>query len=198
MNRTAVKAYSDSNELAGVYLRILKELANKGIETEEDRLKAFYHLAKYMTLKPENSEEAESNFYITTIGDELLKGVSIEKFIQYFPIEKTYDGTRLEMKDYFSTVEALKEHGLVIKDPFTFLWDYHNRLIRFYVVARMGFMSRIHEQSTGKSLIEDFFGIAPMYLKEINGKEVLYDSKTGKTKPVRRHKRRPKWIRRVK
>ena len=54
---------------------------------------------------------------------------SHETLTGVLPIEKSYDGKRYGVKDYFSTVETLNGHGLDI--PFgdsvsEILWDYHN------------------------------------------------------------------------
>ena len=56
-----------------------------------------------------------------------------------FPVEKRYDGARWEIKDYFSTMEALAEHHteqpIGTADILDFLWDYENQDIRELLVA---------------------------------------------------------------
>lgn len=127
----------------------------------------------------------------------LLEGVSVDRFVQFFPITKKYNGKH-EWKDYFSVIGSLKENGPVIKEPFEFLWDYDNLLTSFYLVEKMSLMSHAYEEEAAKSIIEECFGIKPKQLLNINGKEVLFDPDTSKTIPVKPHKRKPKWIKSVK
>lgn len=178
-----------------IYLRVLIGIAEKGISTEEERLKAFYHLVKYITSLRKTIVKPGINLFF--LGNDLLKGVSTKKFAQYFPPMKVYDGKRYETKDYFSSLEALEKQGEVIKEPFEFLWDYQNNLIMFYVVAQMSALSDAHEQETGKSVFEEVFGVIPRRLHEVNGKKFLLDTKTGKTVPVKEVKKKTRWIKAV-
>lgn len=76
-----------------------------------------------------------------------------------FPITKTYDGERYQMKDYFSAMEAVNAHGL--HEPFktadnarALLWEYWNRDIMEYQVKLMSIISAFNQFETGESLLE--------------------------------------------
>jgi len=179
-----------------IYLRNLIKILTEGQDNEEERLRAFYYLMKYIVT---NKELLKSDLQLCMAVERLLIGVSVEMFITYFPITKEYDGARYEIKDYYSTIQAVKEQGKTIgNDVFGFLWDYRNTLVEKYMVQQLCLLSRSHEQEVGKGLLENFFEIKPLFLKRIGGREVLYDSSTGKTKPIKRYKRRAKWLRLVK
>ncbi|VUZ26894.1 Uncharacterised protein, partial [Acetobacterium wieringae] len=70
-----------------------------------------------------------------------------------FPITKTYDGERYQMKDYFSAMEAVNAHGL--HEPFktadnarALLWEYWNRDIMEYQVKLMSIISAFNQMET--------------------------------------------------
>lgn len=185
--------------LKEIYYRNFHEYALSQDRSDEAKLKAFYYLAKYIiSCRPEREQCSETLLSLCMGDSELLQGIPTEKFVQYFPIRKTYDGKKYQSKDYFSTIEAIKEHGQVINNVSEFLWDYDNNLTNMYMVQKMCLLSGFRRQQTGKGLIEDFFGIQPCYIQEYNGQKVLYDSKTGKTTPLKERKKTPKWIKLVK
>ena len=186
-------------DLITIHAKCLFNIIDNDLDNDEQRLKAFYHLAKLSVLGYPPRAATAVAIEAIDLGKKLLEGVSTDRFVKFFPPDKTYDGARWECKDYFTTMQAVKEHGPVITDSFSFLWEYNNMLTRLYVVNQMCTMSEIIRQETGKEPIEEFFGITPRYLREVNGKEFLYDPKTGKTQAVTRPKRRrPKWIKLVK
>lgn len=182
-------------DLPGIYLRNFIRILTEGLNTDDDRIKAFYYLVKYIK---SNKDLSEKDVQLTFVENLLLAGVSTQKFMTYFPAEKVYDGHKWQTKDYFSTIEMVKQQGDTIKDVQEFLWDYQNLIITHYTVQKMCALSKVREQQTGMSMIEEIFGIKPKYLREVNSKKFLYDSETGKMVPVKERKRRPKWIKLVK
>lgn len=179
-----------------LYHMALAKCLAKGISTEDEKLRAFYYLSKYIVCKG-NKCDSKSDFNLTLLDESFLKGVSTKRFIQFFPIRKRYDGAKYEVKDYYSTIEAVKRHGDTIQDVYEFLWDYFNTHISFYVVRKTCLMSSIREVETGQSLFEDL-GMKPMYLREFEGKKVMYNPETQKTLPVKENRKRPKWIKLIK
>lgn len=187
-------------DLSGIYLKKLTALVRGGLATEDARLKAFYYLVKYTN--ETGTEKSREKFDLTSLDEFLLKGMSTEKFVQFFPIAKEYDGDKYCTKDYFYTVDFLREMGPTIKDPLDFLWEYQNHSTHIYLANKLSLMSYVARMETGedpmKDAIENIFGVKFKQLLEIDGKEVLYDPETGKTTPVKKHRRKPKWVRVVK
>lgn len=140
------------------------------------------------------------NLVIGLIGT--LTPVQIQEI---FPISKEYDGERYESKDYFTTkalVDNLPPDSSIAEtmDPFEFLFDYQNAALRTFLVKYMCAMSSIRKSQGGKGIMEEYFeeqGVTPHYLKkDAQGKDYVFEPKTGKTYPVSSPKpRRPKWIR---
>lgn len=107
-----------------------------------------------------------------------------------FPISKIYDGARYECKDYFTTMEFLKNLGLDerIGDQIDiFLWDYVNPDTRMFNVKTFSCVDDLRALRGEGSMFSEFFGAKglPTYKKyEVNGKEFMLDTKTGKTHKV--------------
>ncbi|UYO62972.1 hypothetical protein LNN31_00550 [Acetobacterium wieringae] len=111
-----------------------------------------------------------------------------------FPITKTYDGERYQMKDYFSAMEAVNAHGL--HEPFktadnarALLWEYWNRDIMEYQVKLMSIISAFNQMETGESLLERWIREKdidlPVHRKytDQNGNSYMVDG-NGRSMPV--------------
>lgn len=81
------------------------------------------------------------------------------QFANVFPVIKTYDGAKYEVKDYFSTMAMMKEMGMdtpigeKIED---FLWDYHNYHTRMFLVKLMGTASDAMRAQGQPGILERF------------------------------------------
>lgn len=77
-----------------------------------------------------------------------------------FNIIKDYDGAKWECKDYFFTMDVLREKGLdnaVGRDNvFDLMWDYENRELRKLTVFYMSCMSAMYQRQTGVSFMDKF------------------------------------------
>lgn len=136
------------------------------------------------------------NWVIRALGT-----VTPRELIAVFPPTKTYDGERFGCKDYFSTMEAVAEHG--IDEPlgdgvFEFFWDYMNPHISDFVVRYLSAISEARKSEGKSGLIEEFFhnqGIATYTrLTMPDGREVLKNNKTGEIASVAKPKpKMPRW-----
>ena len=54
-------------------------------------------------------KEAGFNLIDTLFG--IIGRIKLNNLIKIFPIDKTYDGDKWECKDYFFTMDVLKEKG---------------------------------------------------------------------------------------
>lgn len=115
-----------------------------------------------------------------------------------FPIEKDYDGHKYECKDYFYTIEKIKEIGLdkIIGNKIEdLLFDYQNKEIRDFSVHCMMLYSNLMKIETGKGIMERWaeknnITTYKIYKDETTGKEYMYNTKTCKTKPIRKRMQR--------
>lgn len=91
----------------------------------------------------------------------VLGCLTLRNFVNTFPIDKTYDGEKWECKDYFSTMEVLKNMDWdkpIGRDELSeLLWDYDNEELRHAYVEFTTAMSAIYRAQTGKGIAERFF-----------------------------------------
>lgn len=119
----------------------------------------------------------------------IIGRIKLGNLIKIFPIDKTYDGDKWGSKDYFFTMDVLKEKGLdnaVGRDGvFDLMWDYENRDLREFTVFYMSCMSAMYKQQTGVGIAEKFCednGIGTYTMDRENG--LLIDNQTGEIAKV--------------
>lgn len=90
----------------------------------------------------------------------IIGRIKLGNLIKIFPIDKTYDGDKWDCKDYFFTMDVLKEKGLdnvIGRDGvFDLLWDYENRELRELTVFYMSCMSAMYQCQTGVTFMDKF------------------------------------------
>lgn len=83
----------------------------------------------------------------------IIGRIKLKNLIKIFPVDKTYDEDKWGCKDYFFTMDVLKEKGLdnaVGRDGvFDLMWDYMNKDLREFTVFYMGCMSAMYKQQSG-------------------------------------------------
>lgn len=109
---------------------------------------------------------------------EMLASLTPKQLLTTFPPEKRYDGSRWELKDYFSTMEAVAEHHqdkpIGMKDILDLLWDYENREIRKFLVMVCGMTSE-YARREGRKDAFDLFFMSPRYTSK-NGAQFASDA----------------------
>ena len=127
-------------------------------------------------------KEAGFNLIDTLFG--IIGRIKLNSLIKIFPIDKTYDGDKWGCKDYFFTMDVLKEKGLdnaVGRDGvFDLMWDYENRDLREFTVFYMSCMSAMYKQQTGVGFAKKFCednGIGTYTMDKENG--LLIDNQSG-------------------
>lgn len=113
-------------------------------------------------------EVLEANFEVYSAILNGLHFVTPRQFMQWFPIDKEYHGSKWGMKDYFSTMEYIHEIGMdePLKEPLSFLWEYWNENTMHFTLNLTGVMSEIRKRQTGVGIMEEFLldnGIEPFY-----------------------------------
>lgn len=114
----------------------------------------------------------------------IIGRIKLNNLIKVFPIDKEYDGDKYGCKDYFFTMNALKEKGLDnavgCDEVFDLMWDYENRDLREVTVFYMSCMSAMYERQTGVGIAEKFCednGIGTYTMDKENG--LLIDNQSG-------------------
>ncbi|MBC3887255.1 hypothetical protein GH810_02890 [Acetobacterium paludosum] len=151
-----------------IYLNgMIKAIKAKQLEPEnKDAAKQIvFYTMKYISvveLKDMTRERLEGLLLFNEMLLNTVCELTPADLITIFPINKTYDGARYQMKDYFTTMEALQDHGLnkpiqIKETASSLLWDYMNHTVMMYQVHCMSAISELHAIETGKGLMEQFF-----------------------------------------
>lgn len=165
-----------------------------------------FYGVKYLNLIREDCntrEKLEAWLRFSGIIKSMMGLITPTELIQIFPITKDFDGSRWECKDYFYTMEKLREHGL--DEPIgeaieELLWDYMNPHTRNFTVNILSIVDDLRRLDGEKGMFEEFAeqnGIT-MYrkYKDQKGREYMVNGDTGET--CRITKKKPRYLRAVK
>lgn len=137
-----------------------------------------------------------SNYSIVTDSMGYLTPI---QFMRLFPVEKSYDGAKWQMKDYFSCMEKARKYDSnkpIGTDRIQeFLMEYWNPDIINFEVCKMLCASALRKAMGGKGIMEEFMeehGV-PSYTLYDDG--IMVNNMTGETMKVQKaKKRKPKWL----
>ena len=103
--------------------------------------------------------EAEFKSKVIDSIKSLMTNITYREFIQLFPITKEYDGDKFGMKDYYSTIDYLKDFNLddLIHDPEELIMEYYNPLILALGVEYMTVVSKMSRNHLGLDPFTAFF-----------------------------------------
>lgn len=145
-----------------VYQRALKRFTETVIEEHEEDNLDVNQIQKFIFLNVKIVATSKR------VGDEdniLLKMQPMERYayldsivqtiglltpkqlIEVFPIHKTYDGDKYQMKDYFYTKEEINKIGVdssIGNKSFELLWDYENNDLRNFLVETVSAMNLVN------------------------------------------------------
>lgn len=141
----------------GAYCRIVKKIMEGKTEIDElshdEKKKFVYIYIRFLSLVGAELSPGEyTSFYFTM--EEVCKYLTPLDFEGMFPIDKTFNGGRWGMKDYFYTKNLMKELGedTPLGDNVSgFLYDYQNRHVKMCVVKLMSTRDDIRVKEGKKS-----------------------------------------------
>jgi len=141
--------------------------------------------------KPETYEQLRKQYHLSELVLELVNWLTPRKFTALFPIDKDFDGKRWETKDFFSTVEAIDNHGWdePISDAVEFLWDYHNHETREFLVKYMGLVSDLRRMQGQPGILDEWAAqsgvhVFHLYSDQVGSQYIIDEN--GRSKPVRK------------
>lgn len=195
-----------------IYCRIFDDLLIKFSDNSKDRKilkKLAYYGVKAVNEISETREGFEYEriiklFELTELVKTIIALLTPNELITVFPIDKTYDGDKYQIKDYFSTMKELNKNGMdtIITSQIDYiLWEYMNRDIERFEVNTMCILSDINRMETGKGIMEiwaeengiDTYKVCK---NETTNQEFLFNPKTGKSFSLK--KQNPKYLQIVK
>ncbi|MEC3607520.1 hypothetical protein MHB78_05130 [Bacillus sp. FSL K6-0138] len=131
------------------------------IETDDFKKIAFTGIKLINLEKARSRRSLEVKMRLIEFIQTVIGELTPRELMQMFPIRKQYDGEKFGMKDYFSTVHAVKEKGFdncigTEEEVFDFLWNYQNPDISLFMVTSVTTVSALRRASGQKSLFEEF------------------------------------------
>ncbi|KNZ41450.1 hypothetical protein AKG39_11820 [Acetobacterium bakii] len=191
-----------------IYLEgMIRTMEAKKLDFDNKELaqRLFFYIVKYfevVEMENKSLENHESMIVFNHVLMDTMKGLTPEDMMTIFPPAKTYDGEKWGIKDYFTTMAALNEHGIdkqigTEEAALNLLWDFMNPSVMKYRVKIMSVMSNLNRLETGQGLMERFIEDQELNLPvyraytDNKGKSFLLDE-NGKSIPV--IKRLPRYL----
>ncbi|MVB11343.1 hypothetical protein CAFE_20560 [Caprobacter fermentans] len=143
-----------------------------------------------------DAEQAQGRMDLINCIQMFMARLTPKEFMQLFPIKKDYDGDRWGCKDYFYTMERIREMDQDKPiggelELFNFLWDYWNWEIDEFLVESFSSMDALMH-SKGKEgpmdMLMDGMGMTPYYMKKdpVTGTEFMINGDTGKSVSIKK------------
>jgi hypothetical protein len=127
-------------------------------------------------------------------AEHLIGQLTPRELMEIFPVEKRFDGAKWGVKDYFTTMDAVRAHGMDVPlhesaNLSKFLHDYQNPDVSDMVVNFMCALSDWHERKKGYGFMEKFSAMTgvPLYhlspdgsltriqCRELDGTDIIYE-----------------------
>lgn len=105
-------------------------------------------------------EQVRSDFSLLEVVKTLMGQLAPGEIMSMFPISKEYDGDKSCCKDYFFTVEKLKDFDM--DSPLgdegleDFLWSYWNDDLFAFDAVSFSIISNMYRSQTGKGIMEEW------------------------------------------
>jgi len=149
------------------------------------RYKEEYKIGKMKTTLNESEIISELTFIDNTI--KIMSLFTPTELLQMFPVIKTYDGEKWGEKDYFFTMDLIKQYdpnvpigSMGIKNMLDLLWNYMNDDLSQFLIAKFSITNYILKLNGEMGIIEQFMdenGL-PSYILSVDGKSLI-DCDTG-------------------
>lgn len=115
--------------------------------------------------------------------------MKLKNFVTTFPVTKDYDGETWGCKDYFTTMELLKQYDMdksIGEDKiFKFLYDYQNEYLHRIMILKMCCTSQLYRMETGRNMAVEFMeDMADPHHSVNQEKGYQIDNMTGEIKKI--------------
>ena len=181
-----------------------------GYENEPNKEKAVFYGIKYVSkVKLAEKDFRELLLLYSIVKDIMLlmEQIPLKTIINMFPIIKEYDGKRFECKDYYSTLDYLKNKKMdepLGDEIHMFFFEYYNNDIMNFSIKQILLLDQLRKYQNQQSIFEDFLDTInkdkSIHTYTIHKKEgYIYDNMTGKTMKITEPKKKiPKYLKRIK
>lgn len=195
-----------------IYLRLFENEIGEYIKDTENRqaLKRIsYYGVKFSNViykehEEWNYEQLEEFLNVTEVVKVAISLLTPNELITVFPVDKSYDGNKYEIKDYFFTINELSKIGMnnmIMAKVEELLWDYENTDVRMFLVNSLCATSDLYKTETGEGIMEKWakennIPTYEIYTHTITNKQYLYNYQTGENTEIK--KQAPKYLKLLK
>lgn len=200
INGDGNKADNKQAKLEQLYMKAFaRELStisayNNWSKCRDNLKRAVFYAVKYYGLEridrrhssePRTLEQVKSDFSFLEVVKMLMGQLTPRELMSMFPISKEYDGDKSCCKDYFFTVEKLKDFDM--DSPLgdegleDFLWSYWNDDLFAFDAVSFSIISNMYRSQTGKGIMEEWCekqGIDSYSVNQETG--IIQNNRTGK------------------
>ncbi len=191
-----------------IYLQALinsMENYKNGADEKDSIKKLVFYGVKTINTKPKdeylNLETIQSNIDFNNVILGAIGTLTPKELMNIFPLDKYYKGAKYENKDYFYSMNYIKDHGInkPIKDPISFLWEYTNINTSIFLMNVLGEIDNLRISQGNQSMASEFMeaqGIKPLRkYTDQRGKDFFINDK-GQTMRIK--KKYPRYLKLVK
>lgn len=157
--RQSQTATEEALEKYGTFLEMPQDTLAKIVFSN---VKYILAMEDYLNAKLEQNtvQFAKVWFGLLDILFTLMGRMKLKNFVTTFPVTKDYDGETWRCKDYFTTMELLKQYDMdkpIGEDKmFTFLYDYQNEYLHRIMILKMCCTSKLYKMETGRNMAVEF------------------------------------------
>lgn len=185
-----------------IYNKIFQAKIGSGKSDLQTRKQVVFWGVRYLNLVSLHSrkmtfEIVKNIFDLMTMIKIYIGTLTPNQLLSVFPISKRYDGAKSEMKDYFTTMDALKEIGMdnpIGEKAFDVLCDYQNMHLAVFNAHMCVAVSKMRSYQGKPSLMETFMAVrnyddVSTVFSDVHGRKFVYDPNKkdsfllGRTKP---------------
>ncbi len=191
-----------------IYLQALinsMENYKNGADEKDSIKKLVFYGVKTINTKPKdeylNLETIQSNIDFNNVILGAIGTLTPKELMNIFPLDKYYKGAKYENKDYFYSMNYIKNHGIneTIKDPISFLWEYTNINTSIFLMNILGEIDNLRISQGNQSMASEFMeaqGVKPLRkYTDQRGKDFFINDK-GQTMRIK--KKYPRYLKLVK
>lgn len=193
------KADNKQAKLEQLYMKAFsRELAiisayNDWNQCRDNLKRAVFYAVKYYGLEridrrhssePRTLEQVKSDFSFLECVKMLMGQLTPGEIMSMFPITKEYDGEKYCCKDYYFTVEKLKDFDmdtpLGAEGLENFLWSYWNDDLFAFDAVSFSIISNMYRSQTGKGIMEEWCEKQGIDSYSVNQKTgIIQNNRTG-------------------
>lgn len=160
-------------------LRIVKNNidAYQKDETNRTTLKRLVlWLGRELVWETENKEfySTDNLFTVNELYKMMVSQLTYKEFTEIYPIDKSYDGAKIGVRDYYSTMDYLSTIDLdstidTKENVMDLLWDYNNFELLDVASASLDATSAMSDKLLGVDVVEAFFTKEEGYAHDSKG-----------------------------